>query len=127
MKIILHITTYDAWARARTEGVYAPESLKTDGFIHCSAVTRVIDVADNFYTGQKDLLLVCIDKEKLTSRLKYEPPVHPGTYEASPSDTIDLFPHLYGPLNLDAVVMVVEFPPNDDGTFELPRMVADIT
>jgi uncharacterized protein (DUF952 family) len=127
MKIILHITSYAEWEEARTEGVYAPESLKKDGFIHCSTAMRVLDVANNFYQGQNDLLLVCIDKNKLQARVKYEPPVHPGVYEPSPMDTVDLYPHIYGPVNLDAVVMVVEFPPNPDGTFDLPRMVADIT
>ena len=126
MKIILHITTLDEWAQARAAGVYAPESLAHEKFIHCSLASQVIEVANNYYTKQQDLLLVCIDPRYLESPLKYEPPFMGDGTEPSPTGTLSLFPHIYGPLNLDAVIMVVEFPPEPNGTFTLPRLVRDI-
>ena len=55
-------------------------------------------------------MLLVIDPAQLTAELVYE-----DCYEAG-----ETFPHLYGPLNLDAVVRVVPFPPLPDGTFTLP-------
>lgn len=125
IKMILHITTQRQWNKAQVTGLYYPEHFELDGFIHCSSAAQVLNVADSFYRGQADLLLVCIDPKKVEAPLKYEPPVHPhGGFDPSPSDTIDLYPHIYGPLNLDAVVMVEAFRPKPDGTFELPEFIA---
>ncbi len=126
MKVILHITTTDEWTQARAAGSYAPESLNNEGFIHFSLASQIIGVANNYYPGQSNLLLLCIDPRYLEATLRYEPPYRRDGRKPSPTGTLSLFPHLYGPLNLDAVIMVVEFPPEPDGTFTLPRLVQDI-
>ncbi len=126
-KIILHIASRDAWEDALATGEYRTETLDIDGFIHCSTALQVLKVAERYYCGQEDLMLLCIDRKKVAPMLKYEPPVSPSSFEPSPADTIDLYPHIYGPLNLEAVVMAVEFLPKPDGTFSLPNMVAEIT
>lgn len=127
LKVILHITERTAWERAVEKGEYRTESLETEGFIHCSTVVQVLRVANNFYKGQQNLALLVIERKKVSSPLKYEPPSHPGDQGLSALDTLDLFPHIYGPLNIDAVLMVVDFPPNADGSFSLPAVVDEIT
>jgi uncharacterized protein (DUF952 family) len=130
---ILHLASHDAWLAAvgpaglpcterrtvwRGEQVaYYADSLSTEGFIHCSKPSQIVDVANSFYRGQQGLVLLVIDPAKLDSELKWEPPAEP---EPSHARAGDLFPHVYGPLNLDAVVKVLEFEPLADGTFSLP-------
>jgi uncharacterized protein (DUF952 family) len=81
----------------------------------------VLRVADAFYTSQPDLVVLVIDTSKLVSILKFEGPINPKTGQ-SETETDDLFPHIYGILNLESVTKVVAFPPNADGTFSLPEI-----
>jgi uncharacterized protein (DUF952 family) len=117
--MIYHITTRDAALESRQVGEYRAESLSNEGFIHLSGIHQVLDVANNFYTGQHGLVLLEVDVSRLEAELKYEPPVHPPSSASVPS-TDQLFPHLYGPLNFDAVVAVYDIEPNPDGKFSLP-------
>ncbi len=120
MHVIFHIIARDEWARAQTQGEYRAASLATDGFIHCSTRSQVVDTADNFFRGRTDLLLLCIDERRTSSPVKYEPPAGPAPHDPA----IDpLFPHLYGPLNLDAVLAVYDFPASADGAFRLPALL----
>ena len=111
MSIIFHITQRAAWERAQEEGSYRTGSLKSEGFIHCSTQGQVLPVANLLYKGVNDLVLLVIDENKLGAEVKYERPAPHIKNE---------FPHLYGELNLDAVLRVVDFPPQEDGTFKLP-------
>jgi uncharacterized protein (DUF952 family) len=117
--MIYHITRRDDWPAAQREGVYRSDSLESQGFIHASTAGQVTQVANVIFKGQTDLVLLCIDESKVRSKVIYEPPINPSTGQPEPNVT-DLFPHIYGPLNLDAVVRVVDFPPGSDGTFHLP-------
>lgn len=116
--MIYHITSRTAWNEARERGDYRAESLETEGFIHCSTDTQVVPVAEKFYQGQKGLLLLVIEPALLTSDLKWEPPAGgpppPGVPEG------DLFPHVYGPINLEAVVQVFDLQSDPDGKFNFP-------
>lgn len=96
MPIIYHITTDSTWNSAREIGVYTVPSLKEEGFIHCSQQNQLADVKQRYFAGRNDLLLLSIDTDKLTS---------PFIFEWSPS-VQDTFPHVYGPINVDAVVEV---------------------
>ena len=120
--MIMHITSHSDWKAARAAGKYTAASLQTDGFIHCSTAKQVTDTASVFFKGQKGLALLCIDEAKLTAEVKYEPPT--GGHDPGVGA---LFPHVYGPINLDAVVRVVDFPPNPDGSFTLPREAAGLS
>jgi len=123
MSLLLHIAPLSAWEEARAVGGYTPPSLRTDGFIHLSSASQVVGVANAFYSDQTDLVLLVIDSEKLASPVKWEAPVHPEAVgDAPPPDDAQQFPHLYGPLNLDAVVRVLDFRPGPDGTFSLPGL-----
>lgn len=103
---IYHITSVKEWQAAKAAGVYRAPSLETEGFIHCSTREQVVDSAQNHFAGRADLLLLCIQSGMLVSALRLE-----GER---------LWPHIYGPLNLEAVERVLEFPLQADGTFQLP-------
>jgi uncharacterized protein (DUF952 family) len=109
MSLILHITPSQHWQQAQQAGSYRCESLKTEGFIHCSTPGQVVWVANSFYQGQPSLVLLCIDPAKVQAEIKYE------GLEGG-----EQFPHIYGALNLDAVRNVLSFEPGEDGRFALP-------
>lgn len=109
--MILHITTKSDWEEAREKGVYVADSLKTEGFIHCSRPEQVIRVANYLFKGQIDLVLLCINEDRVLSEIRYEGKEQIG----------EDFPHIYGPLNLDAVVDVLDFKPDSNGLFKLPE------
>jgi uncharacterized protein (DUF952 family) len=117
--LILHITSKQEWLEAQTRGEYIAPSLQTEGFIHCSLDRQVVTVANAFYHGKSDLVLLVIDEAKLTSELKWEPPAGPPVEGHAKSD---LFPHVYGAINLDAVTSVLDFKPDTDGKFTLPPL-----
>ena len=119
MTIILHLTTPAAWQAAQAAGSYRGDTLDTQGFIHCSTPAQITTVANRFFQGQSGLALLCIEPNKVQSRLIFEHPINPDTGEIEPGS--QQFPHIYGPLNLNAVVQVVDFPPNPDGSFSLPK------
>ena len=100
---------------AVARGSYAPASLQAEGYIHCSTLAQVIDTANRFYRGQDDLFVLCIEESLLKAELKYELPAMMHDESSG-----ELFPHLYGELNLDAVVRVAKLHCEADGSFQLP-------
>ena len=116
--MIFHITSYEAWSEAEMNGEYLAESLKTEGFIHCSTLAQVLPVADLYYKGQTGLVLLVIEPALLSSDLKWEPPAGGGPPPGVPVG--DQFPHIYGPINLNAVLKTAELESNSDGVFTLP-------
>jgi uncharacterized protein (DUF952 family) len=113
MQPIFHIVPRAEWEQAAPTGAYRPASLAQEGFIHCSTAEQVPDVANAFYRGQRDLVLLVIDPARLQAPLRYEPP-------AEAPQSAARFPHLYGPLNTDAVLRVAAFAPGADGSFSRP-------
>jgi len=109
--MLLHIAHGDVWARAQVDGVYRADSLRDQGFIHCSYPHQIIRVADMVYRGQRGLVLLHIDPVRLDSRVVEED-----------GGGGELYPHVYGPINLDAVVKVEPLEPGDDGSFTLPDL-----
>ena len=109
---ILHLTARADWAAATTDGAYRADSLAGQGFIHCSTAAQLLRVANSFYAGQHGLVVLVLDPGKLRSPVRWEPG----------SDKPDeLFPHVYGPIDLEAVVRVLDYEPGPDGRFaELP-------
>ncbi|MBN1984453.1 MAG: DUF952 domain-containing protein [Chitinivibrionales bacterium] len=122
--MILHITTRREWSVAAENGAYTAPSLQTEGFIHCSKPEQVADTANAFFRNQKGLVLLCIDEKMLKSEYRFEKPAGaPGSI--ANHDENDLFPHVYGPLNTDAVIRIVDFPSNADGVFALPEEITN--
>ncbi len=94
MALIFHLTYKDAWEAARPTGEYAASSLAEEGFIQCSKdVPQLLKVAARLYPGETGLMVLDVDLDKLTSPLKHEP-----------SRSGEIYPHIYGMLNADAVV-----------------------
>lgn len=111
MTIILHITQHQQWEQAKQEQVYHSDTLATEGFIHCSTPVQVIQVANRFFLNQDGLVILCIDTNKVLAEIKYE------------SADGDYFPHIYGSLNVNSVIKVIDFPPNVAGKFEMSEQI----
>jgi uncharacterized protein (DUF952 family) len=118
MAFIFHIVEKNHWELAKKHGIYSPESMKIEGFVHCSKADQVLTVANSFYKDKDDLYLLKIDEEKINEKLVYEPPL-----EAPHSGVV--FPHIYGDLNLDAVVKIFDFKKDEEGQFFLPKSLLD--
>lgn len=97
MPEILRITPGDKWEQAVAEGEFRSDDLTTEGFIHCSTPEQLPYVYGKFYKGQTGLVVLRIDTEKLKFPLIWE----------NPHERWNVFPHVYGPINPDAVVEVV--------------------
>jgi uncharacterized protein (DUF952 family) len=121
--MIFHITSKSEWKKAQSRGEYVAPSLETEGFIHCSTEKQVLQVANAFYRGQNDLVLLKLDEEKIEPEIKWEAPAGPPAPGISDSDK---FPHIFGPINLAAVASALDFEPDSaQGTFSLPRLSTD--
>lgn len=108
--MIYHITKKEMWEKAMADKYYRPDSLDTEGFIHCSPAEKIPEVANIFYKGQSDLILLCIDETKVKSKIIREDLYRHG-FE---------FPHIYGELNPDAVIKTKDLICGEDGLFMLP-------
>jgi len=118
--MIYHISSRKEWLEAQQRGDYRADSLDTEGFIHCSTQTQVVPVAEKYYQGQHGLVLLVIDPSLLSSGLKWEPPSGGAPPPGVPEG--ELFPHVYGPINLDAVLKVFDLEANLDGQYSLPQL-----
>lgn len=83
----------------RGEKVYRNAGFEGEGFMHLCTVDQLVHVVTSYYVGRDDLVLLWVDPEKLRAELKYEDSHGNG----------ELFPHLYGGLNLDAVIEAKPF------------------
>lgn len=92
--MIYHVVSEINWHKAVQQGFYEADSLAKEGFIHTSKAEQVQGVLDRYYKTMSHLILLHIDETKLTAQLKYE--LAPSVNEE--------FPHIYGRLNVDAVV-----------------------
>ena len=95
---IYHITTKEEWAAAQEKGSYESATLATEGFIHNSTEAQVAGVLERFYKGKTGLVKLKIEKSKVERPLIFE----------LAGSVNEVFPHIHGALNLDAVVEVTE-------------------
>ena len=89
---VYHIVLPEAWEPVKNNSTYSAESLDTEGFIHCSYDHQLDDVIERYYSTAPELVILKLDVNKLTSKLVSEP-----------STGGEVYPHIYGPINLDAV------------------------
>jgi len=106
---IFHITGRTRAEAAIKAGEYRTPGIESDGFIHCSQAHQVPETAMRFYAGLRDQVVMVIDPSLLRAELRFEAAGHPAadTGGSGPEDG-SLFPHLYGPLNADAVIDLVD-------------------
>lgn len=110
MPLIYKICPRALWREAEAAGQFTGAPIdRQDGYIHFSTAAQVAETAARHFAGQDDLLLVAVEAEALGDGLRYEP-----------SRGGDLFPHLYGPLPLSAVVAVDEMPLDGHGRHAFP-------
>ncbi len=95
---IYHITTKQQWALALEKGQYVADTLDTEGYMHCSTAEQVAGVLERYYQGKSDLVKLTIERAKVERPLVFE----------LAGSINEVFPHIHGPLNLDAVTAVTE-------------------
>ena len=109
MTIIYHLIQESDWEVAKPSGEIRPASLAEEGFVHCSKdEEQVTRVANRLYPGRLDIIVLELDTGLLTSPLKHEP-----------SRSGEVYPHIYGPLNVEAVVRVRNMSSGADGRLYL--------
>ncbi len=109
--MIFHIVNQKDWEKISDEMFYRPDSLIKEGFIHCSTLEKIPQVLSNFFMGQKDLILISINESKVFSDIIWED-LYGHDFE---------FPHIYGELNLDAVIKITLLKTDNDGRFIIPQ------
>lgn len=92
--LIYHIVLPEDWRAFDTE-LYRARSLETEGFIHCSFADQLDGVIKRYYKGVKKLVVLEIESDRLMSRVLRET-----------STNNEIYPHIYGPINRDAIVRV---------------------
>ncbi len=107
-KRIYHIADAATWLQPGE--LYAPAAFEREGFIHASTRAQVIQTANRIFKGQRDLLLLTIDCEK----------IHASVINENTEGGTELYPHIYGPLNRDAVISATELSPDEYGLFSFP-------
>lgn len=112
MPVIFHIAPACDWPTRKSD--YRGDTLDSQGFIHCSTAEQLVPVANRFFHGRNDLIALVIDETRVRSEVVYEN-LEGGS---------DPFPHIYGPLNTDAVIDTFTLEPSPDGTFSRPKEAA---
>jgi uncharacterized protein (DUF952 family) len=95
--LIYHIVTPEIWEKSKDEFEYEAESLRTEGFIHCSYRNQLDEVLERYYKGAEKVLILHINTHFLTAKLVSEP-----------STGGEFYPHVYGAINRTAIVDVEE-------------------
>jgi uncharacterized protein (DUF952 family) len=112
--MIYKICPASAWREAERQGVYRGSADDArDGYIHFSTATQVAETARKHFHGQTGLFLVAVDADALGERLRWEP-----------SRNNELFPHLYGELDLGAVRAILDLRSRADGSHDVPELVS---
>ena len=111
---IYKICPASAWREAERQGVYRGSADDSrDGFIHFSTAPQVPETLRKHYFGQRALFLVEVDADALGAGLRWER-----------SRNEELFPHLYGELDLGAVISVQDLRARADGYHDVPELAS---
>jgi uncharacterized protein (DUF952 family) len=100
-QVIYHLTTVEEWEDAQDKGSYEPPSFQHEGFIHCSTKEQLAGVLQRNFQQHENLVKLVIDPARLTERLQYD----------KDEEQQQEFPHIYGPLNIEAVTQIVFLDP----------------
>jgi hypothetical protein len=129
---IYHLTPASIYYRQPENQPYQTETLEREGFIHCtSGAEKLIEVANAYFADlQDDLLVLEIDPARLTAPLLFEPPILPlnasvSIAELPPSHQNTLFPHIYGPLDRQAIIAYFRLQRDETGRWQMPMPTDD--
>ena len=117
--MICHITTRTGWEAAQATGEFRSPEFGQFNFIHCSTQEQVLLVANAYFPGRSGLVILVIDPARLKSPVRWEAPHWTGRLPGFTQGSV--FPHVYGPINVDAVARVEDLVPGVAGTFTLPQ------
>lgn len=116
MKTIVIIAQQSVWPQAQKSGEYTQSTIDSTleevGFIHCSFPDQTLEIANRHFSDRNNLVLLLIDEDKVQASIKHE---------GALSGRAGTFPHIYGPLNIDAVYSVVPLEKDKDGVFMAPK------
>jgi uncharacterized protein (DUF952 family) len=124
---IYHLTPASYYRSQPSDQPYQPATLAEEGFIHCTAGSeKLVEIANTFFaTLQDELMALEIDQAQLTVPLVFEPPIPPlhtvaSTVQVANPDSNILFPHIYGPLNRQAIVNRFALQRDQTGQWQMP-------
>lgn len=95
--LIYHIVLPETWEQFKDEPFYEAESLASEGFIHCSYQNQLPEVLERYYKNVKRVLILHLNPHLLTADLVTEP-----------STDREIYPHVYGKINREAIVDIEE-------------------
>lgn len=107
--LLFHITTKDEWKQYKKEGNYEPESFESDGFIRCFTGVQLEDAANRLFPDKDKILLIVIDVSIIREEIKFEKDEEIG----------EKFPHILGPLSINAVIDKIDIKAEDNGKFNI--------
>ena len=105
--LIIHLCQRQEWLKSQEQETYRNKSLAQVGFIHCSQPEQILEVANHYYQGIPDMILLWMIPDRATSEIRWES-----------ADGV-LFPHIYGPINRDAIISITDLKPDLDGTYRV--------
>lgn len=106
--MIYHIVSQSDWMSAKTAGVYEPESLKIEGFVHCCTAESFTHIANFYFAGREGFVVLEIDESILRADVRWQ---EVGAHK---------FPHIYGPIHLEAVKREAPLEMGSDGLMTFP-------
>lgn len=108
MSLIYILCSESTYASAQQAGVYTVDSLANEGFIHASPAHQLTRVANKYYAHLPELLVLVVNEQAVQSEVKWEALSTPEPY-----------PHIYGPLNLEAIMRTEHVSRMPDGNYEI--------
>ena len=119
---IFHLVPADYYHSQPQDQPYRPATFAQEGFVHCTAgADLLVEIANTYFDSLPGQLLVLeIDPQCLTAPLKFEPPIPPPEQASAGPAVSTLFPHIYGPLNRDAIIKCFALQRNDAGQWQMP-------
>jgi len=111
-----HLDSKVKWEKIKDQTYWGHESVENEGFVHCSPLKYLWRVLPNFEDEEDELVIICIDEDKLEPEVKYEDGDNCGRS----------YPHVYGTINNDAVIMVLDYLKDKHGHYMKNPELANI-
>ena len=113
--MIAHCMKKSSWEKLKDEAYWGQQNIDNGGFVHCSQIKYLWRVLPNFEREKEELVIICMDEEKIESEIKYE---DDGNYGRT-------YPHVYGLINNNAVTMVLDYLKDENGHYKKNPELSD--